>query len=148
MASVPAETASATPDNAVALPASESDFMAGLNRLGIFKQLGLMVGLAGSVALGFALVLWLKEPDFQPLMQDLVAQDVEEVTRILNLNAIEFRVDPKSGVLLVESSKLYDAKIKLAANGISSDRSVGYELLDQDGGLGTSQFIESTRFMR
>lgn len=151
MASVPAETAVSAPADAgtaVAVQANESDLMTGLNRLGVFKQLGLMIGLAGSVALGFALVLWLQEPNYQPLMHDIAAQDVEEVTRILNLNGIRFKVDPNSGVMLVESSKLYDAKIKLAASGITPDRNIGYELLDKDPGLGTSQFIESTRFKR
>jgi flagellar M-ring protein FliF len=122
--------------------------MAGLNRLSVFKQLGLMIGLAGSVALGFALVLWLQEPNYQPLMHDLAAQDMEEVSRILNMNGIQFKVDPNSGVMLIESKKLYDAKIKLAAAGITSDRNVGYEILDKDQGLGTSQFIESTNFKR
>ena len=139
----------ATSDSsAVSTQANESDLMAGLNRLSVFKQLGLMVGLAGSVALGFALVLWLQEPNYQPLMHDIAAQDVEEVSRILNLNGIQFKVDPNSGVMLVEAGKLYDAKIKLAANGITSERNIGYEILDKDQGLGTSQFLESTNFKR
>lgn len=127
---------------------SESDLMTGINRLGIFRQVGLMVGLAASVALGLALVLWLQEPNYQPLMQNIDVQDMEEVTRILNLNNVQFKVDPKTGVLLVESAKLYDAKIKLAAIGITGDRNVGYELLDKEQGLGSSQFMETTRFKR
>lgn len=127
---------------------TESDLMTGINRLGVFRQVGLMIGLAASVALGLALVLWLQEPNYQPLMQDINAQDMEEVTRILNLNNVQFKIDSKTGFLLVESSRLYDAKLKLAAAGITSDRNVGYELLDQEQGLGTSQFMEKTRFKR
>jgi flagellar M-ring protein FliF len=151
MASVPADpnaNLAIVDSTAVSTQANESDLMAGLNRLSVFKQLGLMIGLAGSVALGFALVLWLQEPNYQPLMHDLAAQDMEEVSRILNMNGIQFKVDPNSGVMLIESKKLYDAKIKLAAAGITSDRNVGYEILDKDQGLGTSQFIESTNFKR
>jgi flagellar M-ring protein FliF len=151
MASVPADpnaNLAIVDSTAVSTQANESDLMAGLNRLSVFKQLGLMIGLAGSVALGFALVLWLQEPNYQPLMHDLAAQDMEEVSRILNMNCIQFKVDPNSGVMLIESKKLYDAKIKLAAAGITSDRNVGYEILDKDQGLGTSQFIESTNFKR
>ena len=142
-ASVPATTG---PDTAI--DASQSDFMTGVNRIGFIRQLGLMVGLAASVALGLALVLWLQEPNYQPAMQNIAAQDMDEVTRVLNMNGIDFKVDPKSGVLLVASEQLYQAKIKLAASGISSDQAVGYELLDQDQGLGSSQFMESTRFKR
>lgn len=142
-ASVPATTGADT-----TIDASQSDFMAGVNRIGFIRQLGLMIGLAASVALGLALVLWLQEPNYQPAMQNIAAQDMDEVTRVLNMNGIDFKVDPKSGVLLVASEQLYQAKIKLAASGISSDQAVGYELLDQDQGLGSSQFMESTRFKR
>lgn len=146
-ASVPATTVGSGSTDMLADPA-QSDLMTGVNRLGLFRQIGLMIGLAGSVALGLALVLWLQEPNYQPAMQNIAAQDMEEVTRVLNLNGIDFKVDPQSGVLLVASEQLYQAKIKLAAVGISSDQSIGYELLDQDQGLGSSQFMESTRFKR
>jgi len=148
MASIPADTNAPLPATRGGIQANESDLMSGLGRLGVFKQVGLMIGLAGSVALGFALVLWLQEPNYQPLMQNIDPQDMEEASRVLGLNNYKFKVDPKSGVLLIEASKLYEAKMKLAATGITSNRSVGYELLDQDQGLGTSQFIESTRFKR
>ena len=150
MALAPAET-----DTGSALPAqvgggatepevvgTESDLMTGINRLGIFRQVGLMVGLAASVALGLALVLWLQEPDYQPLMNSVEAQDLEEVTRILNLNNVDFKVDHRTGMLLVEAGRVYEARMKLAANGITGDNSVGYEILDQEQALGTSQFME------
>jgi len=107
-----------------------------------------MIGLAASVALGLALVLWLQEPNYQPLMNNIKAQDLEEVTRILNLNDVAFKVDHRTGMLLVESSRLYEAKMKIAANGISDEKNIGYEILDKEQGLGTSQFMESTRFKR
>jgi flagellar M-ring protein FliF len=127
---------------------SESDLMTGINRLGVFRQIGLMVGLSASVALGLALVLWLQEPNYQPLMNNMKAQDMDEVTRILNLNDVGFKVDHRTGMLLVESNKLYEAKMKLAATGITDEQNIGYEILDQEQGLGTSQFMESTRFKR
>ncbi|MDX1452539.1 MAG: flagellar basal-body MS-ring/collar protein FliF [Oleiphilaceae bacterium] len=151
MAIVPTEAnvnLPASTDDTPDIPAGESDLMTGINRLSLFRQIGLMVGLAASVALGLALVLWLQEPDYQPLMQDIAAQDIEEVSRILNLNNINFKVEPRTGMLLVESSKVYEARIKLAAAEITPDRNVGYELLDKEQGLGTSQFMESTRFKR
>jgi flagellar M-ring protein FliF len=149
MAANPGDALPATTDESdLIVTGNESDLMTGINRLGLARQILLMIGLAGSVALGLAMVLWLQEPNYQPAMQNIAAQDMEEVTRILNLDGIDFKVDPKTGVLLVASDQLYKAKIKLAASGISSDQSVGYELLDQEQGLGTSQFMENTRFKR
>jgi flagellar M-ring protein FliF len=127
---------------------SEGDLMAGINRLGIFRQVGLMVGLAGSVALGLALVLWLQEPNYQPLMQNIKSQDLEEVTRLLSMNDVKFKIDHRTGLLLVESSRVYEAKMKLAATGITDEQHIGYEILDKEQSLGTSQFMEATRFKR
>lgn len=127
---------------------SEGDLMTGINRLGIFRQVGLMIGLAGSVALGLALVLWLQEPNYQPLMQNIKSQDLEEVTRLLSVNDVKFKIDHRTGLLLVESSRVYEAKMKLAATGITDEQNIGYEILDKEQGLGTSQFMEATRFKR
>jgi flagellar M-ring protein FliF len=127
---------------------SEGDLMTGINRLGIFRQVGLMIGLAGSVALGLAMVLWLQEPNYQPLMQNIKSQDLEEVTRLLSLNDVKFKIDHRTGLLLVESSRVYEAKMKLAATGITDEQNVGYEILDKEQSLGTSQFMEATKFKR
>ncbi len=153
MALAPAETRNNLPMNMGSTADSESigsdsDLMTGINRLGMFRQIGLMVGLAASVALGLWLVLWLQEPNYQPLMNNIKPQDLEEATRVLNINAVDFKIDHRTGMLLVESSKLYEARMKLAANGITSEQTVGYEILDKEQGLGSSQFMESTRFKR
>jgi flagellar M-ring protein FliF len=148
MAIVPNETANEKTVRRREALGSESDLMTGIGRLTVFRQVGLMVGLAASVALGLALVLWLQEPDYQPLMQDIAAQDMEEVTNTLNLNGVSFKIDPRTGFLLVAAEQLHMARLKLAAVGITGDPNVGYELLDQEQSLGTSQFMENTRFIR
>jgi len=155
MANVPAETNANLPAQRGGMSMAETDsigaegdLMTGINRLGIFRQVGLMIGLAGSVALGLALVLWLQEPNYQPLMQNIKSQDLEEVTRLLSLNDVKFKIDHRTGLLLVESSRVYEAKMKLAATGITDDQNVGYEILDKEQSLGTSQFMEATKFKR
>tara|TARA_R110001592_G_scaffold38315_2_gene126483 strand:- start:23434 stop:25149 length:1716 start_codon:yes stop_codon:yes gene_type:complete len=153
MALAPAETRNNLPMNIGSTADSESmgsdsDLMTGINRLGMFRQIGLMVGLAASVALGLWLVLWLQEPSYQPLMNNIKPQDLEEATRVLNVNGVEFKIDHRTGMLLVESTKLYEARMKLAATGITGEQTVGYEILDKEQGLGSSQFMESTRFKR
>ena len=82
------------------------------------------------------------------LLSDIKAQDLNEVTRVLNLNGFDFKIDHRTGMLLVESGKLYEARMRLASNGITSEQTVGYEILDKEQALGTSQFMESTRFKR
>lgn len=151
MALAPTQTGTNLPANVgtdTETVGAESDLMTGINRLGVFRQIGLMIGLAASVALGLALVLWLQEPNYQPLMNNIKPQDLEEATRVLNLNGYNFKIDHRTGMLLVEAGKLYEARMKLAATGITSEQTLGYEILDKEQALGTSQFMESTRFKR
>jgi flagellar M-ring protein FliF len=148
MASVPAETAKmpATADNDNT--ESRSDLLFGFNRLNLLRQVGLMVGLAASVALGVAVVLWAQEPNYQPVVGDMSGYNPQDITSILDQSGITYRMDPRSGALLVPSDEVYNARLKLAAEGVTDEKTMGYELLDQDRGLGTSQFMETISFRR
>lgn len=150
MASVPAEATSrdlSTTDSDEET-GGRSSLLFGFNRLNLLRQIGLMVGLAASVALGVAVVLWAQEPDYQPVLGDLSSYNPQDVSRILEQSGIDYRMDNRSGALLVASDQVYDARMKLAAEGVTDDRTLGYELLDQDRGLGTSQFMETVSFRR
>ncbi|MDF0749038.1 flagellar M-ring protein FliF [Marinobacter sp. 71-i] len=150
MASLPAETSSSN------MPAareddtgeSRSDVIFGFNRLNLLRQVGLMVGLAASVALGVAVVLWAQEPNYQPVVGDMSGYNPQDVTTILDANGINYRMNPRTGALLVPSDEVYNARLKLAAEGVTDEQTIGYELLDQDRGLGTSQFMETISFRR
>ena len=150
MASVPAETAAsdlpATQESDT--PESRSNPLLGFNRLNLLRQVGLMVGLAASVALGLAVVLWAQEPNYQPVVGDLSAYNLQDVTTILDSNGIDYKMDPRTGALLVPSEQVYNARLKLAAEGVTDQKTMGYELLDQERGLGTSQFMETISYRR
>ncbi len=150
MASVPAETSSSNMPAARGDDAGESrsDLIFGFNRLNLLRQVGLMVGLAASVALGVAVVLWAQEPNYQPVVGDMSGYNPQDVTTILDANGIDYRMDQRTGALLVPSDEVYNARLKLAAEGVTDEKTMGYELLDQDRGLGTSQFMETVSFRR
>ncbi|MDX1757583.1 MAG: flagellar basal-body MS-ring/collar protein FliF [Marinobacter sp.] len=152
MSSVPAETAAGNPPAATTEEASglesRSDMLFGFNRLNLLRQIGLMVGLAASVALGVAVVLWAQEPNYQPVLGDLSSYNPQDVTTILEQNNIDYRLEPRTGALLVPADDVYNARLKLAAEGVTDDRTIGYELLDQERGLGTSQFMETISYRR
>ena len=150
MASVPAQTTNANLPAAQGSAGAESgsDMMFGFNRLNLLRQVGLMVGLAASVALGVSVVLWAQEPNYQPVVGDMSGYNPQDVTSILSSNNIEYRMDPRSGALLVPADQVYDARLKLAAEGVTDEQTIGYELLDKDRGLGTSQFMETISYRR
>ena len=127
-------------------PGRQNALLEGLSSLSVFRQVGVMFGLAASVALGVWIVLWSQGQDYVPLYTSLDKMDPTEVLNILQSNQIEHKVDPKTGALLVASDKINDARLKLAGAGISPDGSFGFELLDKEQPLGTSQFMENERF--
>lgn len=124
-------------------------FLENLSEMSMLRQIGLLVGLAASVAIGFAVVLWSQQPDYRPLLGNLAGMDSSQVMEVLNAADIAYTVEPNSGALLVKSDDLGRARMKLAAAGVApSDGNVGFEILDQEQGLGTSQFMETARYRR
>jgi len=108
-----------------------------------------LVGLAASVAIGFAVVLWSQQPDYRPLYGSLAGMDAKQVMETLAAADIPYNVEPNSGALLVKADDLSRARMKLAAAGVTpSDGNIGFEILDKEQGLGTSQFMEATRYRR
>lgn len=124
-------------------------FMDNLIHMPALRQVALMIGLAASVAIGFAVVLWSQEPDYRPLLTNLSGMDAGAVVDSLNQAGIKYKVEPSSGALLVRANDLGEARLRLAASGaISDNKPMGFELLDQEQGLGTSQFMETARYRR
>ncbi|MFJ4247629.1 flagellar basal-body MS-ring/collar protein FliF [Pseudomonas sp. NPDC089741] len=124
-------------------------FLENLSEMTVLRQVGLLVGLAASVAIGFAVVLWSQQPDYRPLYGSLAGMDAKQVMDTLAAADIPYTVEPNSGALLVKADDLSRARMKLAAAGVTpSDGNIGFEILDKDQGLGTSQFMEATRYRR
>lgn len=113
------------------------------------RQIGLMFGLAASVAIGVALALWLMvDKDFKPLYSSLDRLDSTSIMEVLDSNAIDYRIDNRSGALLVSADQIHQARLSLASAGMPADRNIGFELLDEEQPLGTSQFMENARYRR
>ncbi|AXO89137.1 flagellar basal body M-ring protein FliF [Pseudomonas parafulva] len=124
-------------------------FLENISRMPMLRQVGLLVGLAASVAIGFAVVLWSQQPDYRPLYGSLAGMDTKQVMETLAAADIPYTVEPNSGALLVKSDDLSRARMKLAAAGVApSDGNLGFEILDKEQGLGTSQFMEAARYRR
>lgn len=135
-------------NTAPAIPETPRVFESFLN-LEFGRQLGLMLGLAASVAIGVGLALWLVvEKDFKPLYANLDRIDAGDIVSVLDSNNIVYRIDQRSGALLVEAGQVHQARIALSAAGMPLDKNMGFELLDKEQPLGTSQFMENARYRR
>lgn len=120
--------------------------LARLAGLPVLRQVGLMVGLALSVALGVAVVLWSQTPQYAVLFPTLADQDVGQIMDALQRFGIDYRIENSSGTLLVPADELHLARIKLASQGLPKTAGTGFELLEKDQGFGTSRFMERARY--
>ncbi|MBU2099061.1 MAG: flagellar M-ring protein FliF [Gammaproteobacteria bacterium] len=125
-----------------------NNFLAGFNRLNVVRQAGLLLGLAASIALGFSVVLWSQREDYQPVYPSMQGFNVAELAQVLESGNIPYRIEPSTGVLLVPASSVAAVRLEIAAAGISRDDGYGYEFMDQEASLGTSQFMEENRYKR
>jgi len=113
------------------------------------RQLGLMVGLAASVALGVAIVLWSQKPTYGLLYGGLSDKDSAQIMNALQADGIDYKVDPRTGDITVPANEVYMARIKLSTQGLPKGTSSALDLLQKNSGpFGSSQFIEKVRYHR
>jgi len=117
----------------------------GLMHVSPMRQVGLMVGIAISVALGVGVVLWAQKPDFKYLYNGNNGKDSTKVAEILQGSGINYQIDNNTGAILVEAKKYYLAKMKLASDGISSQGIKGNEILENTQKFGVSHSIQTAR---
>lgn len=120
----------------------------GMTALPILRQLGLLIGLAASIALGVAVVLWMQTPNYTRLPGQLSGQTLNDVISVLERNNIRYNVDTSSGSIMVDSAKVNEAKLKLASENLSLNAGHGFEMIEKDQGFGTSSFLQKARYKR
>lgn len=127
---------------------SGGDFLRGYATLPIVRQLGLMLALAASVAVGVSVVMWMREPDYKPLTGVVSPRQANAAAEALQAANIKYHLDDSTGMLLVPAEAIHQARMIIAGSGGMSGDQSGFELLDKDQGFGVSQFMETNMFRR
>src|SRR5690554_1680105 len=112
------------------------------------RQFGLIIGLAAAIAAGIGLFVWAQEPLYRPLFSGLSDQDAGQVMSALQSAQVPHKLDPNTGAILVPADQVHQVRLQLAADGLPRSGGLGFEMLQQDQGFGTSQFMENARFQR
>ncbi len=122
--------------------------LANMAELPVVRQIGILVGLAASIALGFWVVLWAQQPDYQVLFNQVDDQEISEVASVLDSAQIPYKLNMGSGAILVDSGELSRARLLLASKGLPRSSATGFDILEKDDGFGISQFREKARYHR
>ncbi len=81
----------------MALANNASNALSKLASLPLYRQLGIMFGLAVSVAIGVAVVLWSREPTYIPVYPHINNRDAGSMMEVLQSNSIPFKLDQSQG---------------------------------------------------
>ncbi|MBD9355572.1 flagellar basal-body MS-ring/collar protein FliF [Methylomonas albis] len=119
-----------------------------LSKMPMLRQLVLMLGLAFSVAMGVAVVMWSQAPSYDLLFSGVAEKDSAEILDALTKLNVDYKVETGSGAIMVPAGNVRELKLQLAAQGLPRSTSLGYELLDKDNGFGASKNVEQMRFQR
>jgi flagellar M-ring protein FliF len=125
-----------------------NDQPAGAARYAVFnfRPLLLLLGIAGAVAAGVAVLLWWQGPNWSVLYGNLEANDASQVVQALQTAGIKYKLSDATGAVMVSAGQVREARLKLAAQGLPESSSNGLDLLNKDSGIGVSQFMETARY--
>ncbi|ETO49642.1 hypothetical protein L326_0121395 [Yersinia pestis 113] len=108
----------------------------------------LMSAVALLVTAAIIFSLWRSSQGYTALFGSQENIPITQVVEVLEGEAIAYRINPDNGQVLVAENQLGKARILLAAKGITATLPIGYELMDKESMLGSSQFIQNVRYKR
>ena len=93
------------------------------------------------IFIGLVFFISFREPSRTTLFSALPEHEKSRVMDVLRANGIDVSIDRTTGEILVPSPEYYEAKMKLAAEGLPSSVPQGYDVLEKIP-MGTSRSVE------
>lgn len=118
-----------------------------LGRLTVRQLIVLMVAISLVIAVLTGAWMWLKQSDYSVLFSNLSDKDGGEIIASLQQQNIPYQFSEGGGAILVPSSVVHDARLRLASQGLPKGGMVGFELMENQK-LGASQFLEQVNYQR
>ncbi|RMA97487.1 flagellar basal-body MS-ring/collar protein FliF [Hydrogenothermus marinus] len=106
-----------------------------------------LIGLAILSILGFIIFSTSSKQDYAVLYTNLSPEDAGQVLTVLQEEKIPYKVEGNGSIILVPKDKVYDVRLKLAAKGIPSGSTVGFEIFKEPK-MGITQFQENVNYLR
>jgi flagellar M-ring protein FliF len=133
------------------MPDQENEQSSGFSKF-IQSSFGLNIALGAGIALAVgimaAVFMWsMKTSDYRVLLSNYSDRDGGAIVAALSSMAVPYKFSEDGGTILVPSGQVYDARLKLAAQGLPRGGNIGFELMENQK-MGTSQFIEQVNYQR
>lgn len=111
------------------------------------QKLLLLLGVALVAAIMAGVWMWGQQPDYKILFANVADRDGGAIVAALEQMNVPHRYSEGGGAILVPADKVYDVRLRLAAQGLPKGGNLGFELLENQK-LGTSQFLEQVNYQR
>ncbi len=128
---------------------------AGLERfLSILKSAGpaklaAAFGVTALVAAALFMIMFRLGVEEQSLLySDLSPKDAAAVTEGLTTANVNFKLSPDGSSVFVPRSKVAEARMQLASEGLPGQGSIGYEIFDKQSALGATTFVQNVNKLR
>jgi len=118
-----------------------------LQQLRSNPRIPLILSAAVAAALIIVLLLWSRQPEYKVLYSNLSDRDGGAIITALQTMNVPYQFSDTGGAILVPSTMVNDARLRLAQQGLPKGGSVGFELMDNQK-FGISQFAEQINYQR
>lgn len=119
-----------------------------------FKSLGIaraaLIAAVGAATLGFFVYFAgnLTQPKMSLLYSELDQNDSAAIVSHLEAAGVPFELSPDGRRIMVPTDQVARMRLSMAESGIPNGGSVGYEIFDQNGELGSSSFVQNINHLR
>ncbi|WP_432719727.1 flagellar basal-body MS-ring/collar protein FliF [Jeongeupia wiesaeckerbachi] len=110
------------------------------------RKLGMMIGAAVLIAAAVGVWLLSSSPSYRILYTNIPDKDGGAIVQSLQQMNVPYKLDA-GGTISVPADKIYDTRLKLAAQGLPRAGNAGFEIMDNQK-FGVSQFAEQVNYQR
>lgn len=140
----PMEAVINLPQNATQAP-SRFD----ITRIPGARQALLLLGIAAAVAIGIAIVMWSRAPNYALLYANLDEKDAAQVVQALQASNIDYQLGNGGTSIFVNSNETSNVRLKLAAQGLPrGGTAAGDAGGDSQNPFGMSELAEKARYQQ
>ncbi|GAB3789549.1 flagellar basal-body MS-ring/collar protein FliF [Dyella agri] len=138
-------------DNAIATTDNSGvrlDSLKQITRNPAARQLALLVAVAAAVALGVAVVLWSRGPNYGLLYAGLDQKDAAAITQELQASSSAYKLGDDGTSIMVPAADLAALRLRLAAKGLPQGSAAINTQSAGDSPFGMSDLAERTRYQQ
>ncbi|WP_295399184.1 flagellar basal-body MS-ring/collar protein FliF [uncultured Thiocystis sp.] len=133
---------------ASSLTAALSTSLQSFNAMPAGRQIALIGMIAGGLVAVVAILYWALRPTYAPLFAQIEAAEAAEMMQALTSMGVPYKVDSATGRIEIPQQRIAETRLLLAGQGFPKSTDVGFELLQENAGFGSSRLIEGARFQR